>query len=525
VTRALASRAAPGRRTALARERTRAEPDVLALQRTAGNAAVTQMIQRYVLDQHAGAKQPNSAQTTQIQSELNPATSAKPGVTGAWDGAGDMYKQMELHRELTAALIAHMDKATPEMKAREGSPRVPIASFEGVGRGAKKATDDRFGGWASAGALTATQQHDRASFAWKADRNLIDATDPRYNVPNPDFLVGWIVRNDPAATKATKAHSFDPDRREERDWLDTTIVQPFVSVRRRDLERYWMYGFGMSPSDTMVFIPPVIYQPGVSGDRPAAGGPSPAERKTRWEMWAVLVHEYIHTLEHPAFGVARRNNDILKEGFTHMFTEEVLNDWSPKAKADKDPALRGDVEGTDPKGKPWPGFQPGIVPVFDPFPYEEHVAHAKRIRAILGNDTGLKAAFFQGHVEFLGLTPGGAVGGSGRTPGEVDLPPGVATFGEAAALTGVSAMELAASNPMLREPFGAGTRLHALGTRWHTVVESTGRYSSTGTDKAAETIEQIGLQNGVSPPMLRRANPGLDFAKLKAGDLVLIPKR
>ena len=495
------------------------------MQRTAGNSAVTQMIQRYVLDQHAGAEQPGAGQQKQIQSELNPATSAKPGTIGEWDGAGDIYKQVELHRDLTTAVRDHLDKATTEMKAREGSPRVPIASFEGVGRGAKKATDDNFGAWAGAAALTSTQRHDRASFSWKADRNLIDATDPRFNVPNPDFVVVWIVKNDPVAAKLAKAHSFDADRRAERDWLDTTIVQPFLSARRRDLERYWMFGFGMAPSDTMVFIPPVIYQPGVSGDRPAAGGPSPAERKTRWEMWAVLVHEYIHTLEHSAFQTARRNNDVLKEGFTHMFTEEVLNDWSPKAKADKDPALRGDVEGTDPKGKPWPGFLPGLVPAFDPFPYEEPVAHAKKIRAILGNDTGLKAAFFQGHVEFLGLTPGGATAGAGRTPGEVELPPSIATFEDAAALTGISALELAGNNPMAGEPFPPGTRLRAPGTRWHVVVESTGRYSSAGTDRAAETIEQIGFQNGVSPAMLRRANPGLDFAKVKAGEVVLIPRR
>jgi hypothetical protein len=499
---------------------------VLALQRSAGNAAVTQMIQRYVLDQHAGAQQPAAGQQAKIQSELNPATTpGRPGATGQWDGAGDIYAQMATHRELSAALIAHLDKATVEMKAREASPRVPIASFEGVGRGAKKATDDRFGGWAGAAALTGPQQHDRSSFAWKAERNLIDATDPRFNVPNPDFLVVWIVRNDPVAAKVLKAHSFDPDRREERDWLDATLVQPFVSVRRRDLERYWMYGFGMAPTDTMVFIPPVIFQPGVSGDRPATGGPSPAERKTRWEMWAVLVHEYIHTLEHPAFQTARRNNDVLKEGFTHMFTEEVLDDWSPKAKADKDPALRGDVEGTDPKGKPWPGFQPGIVPAFDPFPYEEPVGHAKRIAAIVGSANGLKAAFFQGHVEFLGLTPGGASAGAGRTPGEVELPVGVASWGEASSITGLPAMELAGNNPMVREPFPPGTRLRAPGTRWHVVVESTGRYSSAGADRAAETIEQIGLQNGVSPPMLRRANPGVDFAKVKAGDVVLVPRR
>jgi hypothetical protein len=222
---------------------------------------------------------------------------------------------------------------------------------------------------------------------------------------------------------------------------------------------------------------------------------------------------------------ARRNNDVLKEGFTHMFTEEVLNEWSPKAKADKDPALRGDVEGTDPKGKPWPGFTAGIVPAFDPFPYEDHVGHAKRIRAILGNDAGLKAAFFQGHVEFLGLTPGGSTAGAGRTPGEIDLPASVQTFGDAAAITGVPELELAGNNPMLGEPFPPGSRLRAPGTRWHTVVESAGRYASAGTEKAAETIEQIGVQNGVSPSMLRRANPGVDFTKLRAGDVVLIPRR
>jgi len=111
-------------------KRDQPDPDVLALQRSAGNAAVTQMIQRYVLDQHAGTKQPGAGEQGKIQSELNPATTpAKPGATGQWDGAGDIYAQMDTHRELSAAVIAHLDKATVEMKAREASPRVPIATL------------------------------------------------------------------------------------------------------------------------------------------------------------------------------------------------------------------------------------------------------------------------------------------------------------------------------------------------------------------------------------------------------------
>jgi LysM repeat protein len=285
----------------------------------------------------------------------------------------------------------------------------------------------------------------------------------------------------------------------------------------------------MAPSDSTVIVAPVLMGSAkFPNTAPTTGGPSPAERRARWDMWELLVHEYIHTLEHPAFKKARGGNRILFEGFCEMFTEDVLSEWIPKAQGDTDPALRGEVEGLDPKGAPWTGFTKDFVADYDAGSYAEYAKHAKQIRTILGadGDNAVRAAFFQGHVEFVGLRPGGGMASApAHGPNEVQVPVGVGDWSALETITGVPAKKLELDNPMTFIPL-PGDWIWASGCRYHTVVMATGPSAAPagGTVEAVESIDQIATQNGVTPADLTRANPGVDFTKLKAGDRVLIPR-
>src|SRR5690606_15708603 len=74
-----------------------------------------------------------------------------------------------------------------------------------------------------------------------------------------------------------------------------------------------------------------------------------------------------------------------------------------RAEADADPALRREVEGGD-----FPGFDPRFVPDYSSGEYSDYVAQAGKIAAEVGM-AALRAAFFLGHVEAIGLKPDGSM--------------------------------------------------------------------------------------------------------------------
>ena len=135
-------------------------------------------------------------------------------------------------------------------------------------------------------------------------------------------------------------HSFSPTRGgEEQTFLENEIVVPFVTAHKADLELFDLFGFAITDPTTHKIVIGTATDPNLSTAPGSGGAPSAAQRQVRWSAWETLVHEYIHTLEHPVFHSAGgANNRIMSEGFCTMFSEEVLNDQIPKAP--KNAALR-----------------------------------------------------------------------------------------------------------------------------------------------------------------------------------------
>jgi hypothetical protein len=263
----------------------------------------------------------------------------------------------------------------------------------------------------------------------------------------------------------------------------------------------------------------------LSGDAPASGGPSEAERAERWATWEVLVHEYFHTLAHPAFSRAATGNRIMTEGFCELMTKAVLDGAGAieTAKSDGDAALRIEVEGGD-----WPGFDPAFVPDYDPGEYRDYLEQAEAIEATVGTE-GVRAAFFLGHVELIGLTPDGrTVDPSGPNaarevgPGAVVVPDEVTTVRGLSIMTGASEADIVGANSgLVAGPLPASAHSEGLqvpGTSFHRVVAARDRRGS-----AIETKEIIAEQHGITVAALVRANPHLNHREPREGEWLLIP--
>jgi len=483
-------------------------------------------------DQHAGTEIPNAAKLARLQAELHPTAVSSSGVPLTWDGASTAgvvdaaaaAKRLALKSDLLDAMKKHLDDVMPTINVTASARRLPMTSFEGPGNAAKKVTDEKFNPWISVAALTPSQATLRHGFTFQGSgpgQNLFDAYDPAQRTAtghpiDPRDLASWISETDEKAVKVKSDHNFDPTRGgEEETFLNDEILDPFVTANLTNLKKYDQFGFAISGEKIVAPSSVDVTKSDTPGPK---GEPSPAERAAKWQMWELLVHEYIHTLAHPAFNSATGGgNRIMVEGFCEMFTKEVLKPAIPKAP--KDAAIRQLVEGGDYGAPPH-----GIVPNYSPGQYEGYLKHAENIRDNVlggrGGDNSVKAAFFQGHVEFIGLTPTGAA----ITPVDkkdsdlVTVPAGFATVTDLAAAAQVREAAIFRANPGLKLGDPLPSKLHVPGAREHIVVVA----RATGEERA-ETREQIAAQNGVSVDDLSRANPAVHWTSLTEGQRILIP--
>jgi hypothetical protein len=419
-----------------------------------------------IVDQHADTHLPSAQELEAIAKQI--ASDPTVAAHGLWNTASPASKA--LAAKLMVTMKQHLAAKMPSIRALMASPKLKLSAFEGAGKAAKRVVDARFGSFASAAALTARQARTRSTFRFIPGAQLLDRTNPAHFTPNPVDLAGWIAETDSLAGAVQAQYHFDKDRsKAECAWLKQSVLVPFARAYAPDLKLYDIYGFAAADDGRVKIAPVLTTGSGFATVAPGGGVPSPAERALRWDMWETLVHEYIHTLEHPSFEAARHENRILYEGICEMFGEEVLQIWIPIAKAAGDAALRADVEGAM-----WPQFAPEFVPQYDPGDYADYATRAKNVRTILGRggENAVRAAFFQGHVELIGLAKTGALA---PAPSKAAPPPGM---------------------------------------RYHRVV---------GVGRAIESLDQIATQNGVTVAALKLANSAARLNHLKVGGDVLIP--
>lgn len=260
------------------------------------------------------------------------------------------------------------------------------------------------------------------------------------------------------------------------------------------------------------------FDPGAKPDR--------AELAARWSILGTATHESLHLRTHPAFEAADQGRDTMKEGFVEMFTIATLNsDILPRARAGSVEPLRRTVEGALSPAKPDATI---ITNRVTPTQYAAHRAQAERIRdggtpaggaAHAGvGEAVVRAAFFQGHVEYIGLARTGAqapgLPAAGAKPG-TRIPGGITGLDDLARRSAVPRATIERDNPGITDTLPATAVL--AGCREHWVV-------------AGETRANIAAQHGVSEADLVRANPDIamsaatsGWGALPVGQKLLIP--
>ena len=371
-----------------------------------------------VPDPHAGTSaELSSGQVGDVRSELRPTTAAGPSAAPAlWDGRagapGAATKRAELKAQLTADLDAHLARNKVDIDAAAGAGTIPLTALEGAANAAVEVTDDEYKSSYGASAATPTQAALRAGFEFKQSAgNLLDASDPATRAAAEDTdqcpigrAVGDLERRSaepPGAREHMAAHGFDPERTThgEDTFLANSVITPFLTAapRRTQLERYDRFGFGFQPDPGKIAILPQVV-----GSALGAGQPTPnvTDRQKMWSTWHIAVHEYLHNLIHPAFEAVVRG-PVMREGVTEYFTKGVLTKVAPVAH--QNVGLVRKVEG----GTFTPPTTPAIVgPYATPPTYAANLAHVENIsRIVPGGDGAVRSAYFQGHVEMLGLDP------------------------------------------------------------------------------------------------------------------------
>lgn len=491
------------------------------------------------VDQHAGAVIPSATTQGRIHGELYPAQGPAGGPPLPWDGhitnpldlaavTLAATNRAALINEMHTALNASLAATMPAINATAARRRVPIASLEGAGRAAKADVDAQFGSYATASALTTAQETARAAYtisASGAGQNLFDAQNPAHRTTvgmgiDPTDLASWMAETVPGCVTAVNTHHLDPTRSaEERTFLRTQIIAPFVAANTADLRAFDLHGFALSNPATGQIVLPTSVPGGLSDVSPGAGRPSPAERARKWSGWQTMVHEYLHQLEHPALRAWPGSNRTVSEGFCEYFTKKVLRPLLPTA-AGADVTRRTRIEGGD-FGAPSAAIIGGP---YDPGSYATYLARVENIEghlggAAIGAQNAMKAIFFQGHIEYLGYDTSGAALATPPAPrDEITVPATLTTFAALATALNVTEATLRSSNPAKTEPLSG--RLRAPGCREHRVVIAGGR----GSGARGETLAVLATQNGVTQAALTAANPGLDFTTLTEGSVVIIPR-
>ncbi len=433
-----------------------------------------------------------------------------------------------LKRQVSAALTQHLRRVRGSMRTAERADRLPTTSFEGAANAAKGRVDAMFGGVMANAAATPNVAAGRHGMVYRGDesapgagdQNLFDANDEGDRAAagrplDPFDVADWMANTDSGSTAAFEGQHFNPSRAgssEESDFLANEIITPFVAANGRELRRYDRFGFALAAEAGSVL--PTTIESGSRRHQP--GEPSPAERSTLWSGFRLAVHEYIHTLEHSAFGDASSGNRNMKEEFCEMFTKEVLVPLLPAAAGN--PALVTAVEG----GIYTPTTTSAIVGSYSSGDYADYLAAAEAVRSAIGGGAGeraCQAAFFQGHVELIGLNRDGSTATARVTAADqIAIPTGIRSLAALSTASGVAEAAITTANPGV-DFSSMPTRAVLPGCREHLVVAAT---DSSGANPA-ESRAQIAGQNGVSEPDLDRANPAAPWAHLHAGLVLLVP--
>jgi hypothetical protein len=308
----------------------------------------------------AGTVAPSAAQKPLIESALKPDLRTTPGgavVPFEEHLPGEPKGYLDKLRDITPTLIEahHKQQVDNRGKAEHDDPTKvhALSELERIGNASKRETDKVFGQYKKGPPLKADTKTSRGNIhdLWQDTENQLKGMTPGQKREMARQLLFYFFKSDREILALNRAHNAAPkftapvnQEAADQSLVATEITAKPDEVKRlNEIDRGW--DASAVPGGGQVNIQ--IFRKPDQTSGPLAG-PNVADRDFMWDMFQVLIHEYLHTLAHPAYNAFAEKfeeaNQVntLSEGVDSLLDETV---WSAVAPHVSDPALRSDVEG------------------------------------------------------------------------------------------------------------------------------------------------------------------------------------
>jgi hypothetical protein len=327
---------------------------------------------------------PTADERQHIQEILNPqATKAPQGVPPVTDPDG-------FKAAMQARMKPYIDAVVADANERKSSSvSLSLGTIQSLADVAQPAVESFYGSYLRTAVHTQEETTRRAGFHLREHVHLVPTTLQPYT---DDIARAWVLS------------------RMERRGAD--LLQQFhvlSGAHARDQALFEDVGKAIFEDRKDDLRTIVLFYPGfhAGGEVSIQGKLAPfgaepvidTERRGRWQTLDTTIHEMLHDVTHERFVEAVQpleRSRIAVEGFTEYFTRPVYESLANRAMNDS--ALRTAIEGV---ALPYKGE---LVPPSEAGGYKEEVEAVREIVRILGgSDEGLKLAYFQGLLEYIGL--------------------------------------------------------------------------------------------------------------------------
>jgi hypothetical protein len=352
----------------------------------------------------SGTHVPDAAEQERIKQVLTP-----PRQLGLGGRPPDFHRRPPgTPADYETRVRTRVDQMINELHAHYGAPRStaahrdparvdPMSRFLEIANAAKAEADHVFGGYASGPAFTTGNLKDW----WEDAEQALSHMTPEQQKTRMQGWLKHLMVSDQTLADINRVHGAIPSRTQvspgEReaeatilDRIRTTITNDATKLRRlMDIYRGWD---GMQ-------------RPGTVYLQRFRASNALEQRRQYWDMFQVSIHEYMHSLMHPAYrtyamsfaGAESEQYNTLVEGVACLLAETVWPRVQPRV---TDPALRARVESAAYAALP---FDPNTVP--EPR-FRRYPAHDQAMR--LADVTGIRnlyAAFFRGQTQLIRAAP------------------------------------------------------------------------------------------------------------------------
>ena len=345
--------------------------------------------------------------------QIKPQTSAGQQQLPSWKGTDDKDWRGGLITELTDALGERLAQDYQEAQRKKALPTVDLSILEAAGDAAKQAVNEVFAAWTAQAALTKSVADQRKAHVFTASGsapNILDIANRKQREAggkpvNGRDVAKYLAVNDPECRKVMAKYSFNPysGTKDETNCLSNEVLDPFCKLHQNDLDECDRLGFWMANPDLGVVFAPRYLDNWQASD----GYNVPVVWDLKGRAYLKLIHEYIHTLQHPIVPLATGGSNTIKEGVCEYLTLKVLRHLMGKTDGEFD-EIAANVEGsrTDGRGAALRARIRKYRAAADYAHLVENVSDAITVMGgaitVVGGDNGLLAAFFQGHTEYIG---------------------------------------------------------------------------------------------------------------------------